>query len=166
MKIRTKASLWMVLLTVSGFILGGIVTYYSVPSGVSNLARPPWSPRSEMNQDRDGGRNQENTAANAEKEKERRVRLVNRWKERLDLSQEQAEQLHLIFEAGNQKFIAASEASRERFSEIRIETDQEISKILNPEQTVKYNEIVAAHRIHKERKTNNENKPGNVQKND
>ncbi len=166
MNIRIKASIWMVLLTVSGFILGGVVTYFFVPSGIPSLARPPWSPRYEMRQNGDRGRNQENDAADKENDLERRARLVNMWKERLDLTQEQAEQFHLIFEAGHQKFIEASEASRERFSQIRIETDEEIIKVLNPEQTAKYKEIVEAHRVRRKQEAGDEKKSGEGRKND
>ena len=166
MNIRTKASIWMVLLTVSGFILGGVVTYYFVPSGFSSHARPPWSPRFETRQEVDKGRNNENDAANKENGLERRIRLVNMWKDRLDLTQDQAEQFHLIFEAGHQKFMTASEDSRERFSQIRIETDEEIIKVLNPEQTAKYKEIVEAHRIRRERNAENEKKSGEGRKKD
>jgi Spy/CpxP family protein refolding chaperone len=156
----------MVLLTVSAFILGGVVTYYFVPSGFSSPARPPWSPRFEMRQDGDRERNQENEAADKEKGIERRTRLVNMWKEKLDLSQEQAEQFHLIFEAGHQKFTDASEDSREKFSQIRIETDAEIQKVLNPEQTAKYKKIIEEHRIRRERKAENQNKPENDREKD
>ena len=151
----------MVLLTVSGFILGGIVTYYFVPSGFTSPGRPPWSPRSEMRQDGAPGRNLENAAEDKEAEIEKRTRFVNKWKDKLNLSQEQAEQFHLIFEAGHQKFIDASEASRERFAQIRIETDAEIQKVLNPEQNAKYKEIIEEHRIRRDREAENQMKLGN-----
>ena len=152
MNIRTKASMWMVLLTVSGFVLGGIVTYSFVPSQGFTPIRPPWSPRVEMRQDGERGRNQDNDAEDREKGIERRTRLVNMWKDKLGLSEEQAAQFHLIFEAGHEKFVAASESSREKFAQIRKETEEEISKVLNPEQVIRYQEIIAEYRIRKEQK--------------
>jgi Spy/CpxP family protein refolding chaperone len=144
--------MWMVLLTVSGFVLGGLVTYFFIPSEGNGLVRPPWSPRIEMRQDGERGRNQENSAVDPEKEAEKRTRLVNMWKDKLDLSEEQAAQFHLIFEAGHDKFIAASESSRERFAQIRRETDEELSKVLNPEQVTRYKEIIEEYRIRKEQR--------------
>ncbi len=156
----------MVLLTVSGFILGGIVTYYFIPSGFSSPGRPPWSPRSEIRQaEGPAGGNAAKGADEKETETEKRNRFLNMWKEKLDLSQEQEEQFHLIFDAGHQKFIDASEASRERFAQIRIETDKEINKVLNPEQAAKYREIVEAHRIRREKEAGNQMKSGKGQGN-
>lgn len=140
----------MVLLTVSGFVLGGLVTYFFIPSEGPGPVRPPWSPRIEMRQDGGKGRNPDNGARDLEKDEEIRTRFVNMWKDKLGLSEEQASQFHLIFEAGHEKFIAAFESSRERFAQIRRETDEEISKVLDPEQQIRYKEIVEEHRIRKE----------------
>lgn len=147
----------MVLLTVSGFILGGLVTYFFIPSEGPGPVRPPWSPRVEMRQDGGKGRNQ--GAEDPEKGLEIRTRIVNMWKDKLDLSEEQTAQFHLIFETGHEKFIAASESSRERFAQIRRETDEEISKVLNPEQVTRYKEIIEEYRIRKEQENHEDHPP-------
>lgn len=163
MNIRTKASVWMILLTVSAFILGGIVSYYFVPSGVSSYRPPSWSPRVETRQSGEGGRIQGNESVENPKEIERRTRFVQRWKDKLDLSEEQTEQFRLIITVGHEKFVAASEDSREMYSQIRRETDEEIVKVLNPEQAARYKEITSEHRIRKNREKESENNRGNGQ---
>lgn len=142
----------MILLMVSAFILGGIVTYYFVPSGFSSHRPPPWGQRVETRQSEEGGRIQEKESVEEPTEIERRTRFVQRWKERLDLSDEQAEQFHLIFTAGHEKFVAATEDSKERYSQIRRETEEEIIKVLNPEQSARYKEITAEYRARKNRR--------------
>ena len=161
MNIRTKASVWMILLTVSAFILGGIVTYYFLPSGFSSYRPPPWSPRVETRQSGEGGRIQGKESGKDPTEIERRTRFVQRWKDKLDLSEEQTEQFRLIITAGHEKFVAASEDSREMYSQIRRETDEEIVKVLNPEQAAQYKEITSEHRIRKNREKESENNRGN-----
>ncbi len=152
MNIRTKASVWMILLTVLAFILGGIVTYYFVPSGFSSYRPPPWSPRVETRQSGEGERIQRKESGKDPAEIERRTRFVQRWKDKLDLSDEQAEQFQMIFTAGHEKFVAAAEDSSKRHAEIRKETDEEINKVLNLEQAARYEEITAEYRAHRNRR--------------
>lgn len=152
MKTKTKASLWMVLLTVAGFILGGIVTYFFLPPPVPH-PKPPWSPPEEVNQEKaDKG------VASSEddpREVEKRTKFVNMWKERLDLSDEQAEQFHQIFKAGHQKFEAEFKAARARYSQIRKETDAAIARVLTPDQAAKYKEITTEFRNRRAREREN-----------
>jgi len=142
-----------------------MVTYYFVPPGFSAPPRPPWSPRVEMMQNGGKGGNQENKAA-GEEDGEKRARLVNMWKDRLNLTEEQVEKFHLIFESGHQKFISAAEASRERFSQIRSETDREINKVLNPDQKVSYEKIIEEFRERENRRKDQEHRRENNREKD
>ncbi|MCK5879068.1 MAG: hypothetical protein KAH24_04780 [Holophagae bacterium] len=166
MTTRTKASIWMIFLIVSAFILGGFVTYYFVPSELSShqAPPPPWHPRAQIRQNGDGNRADGKWSDEDPKEIERRTKFVQRWKEKLDLNEEQVEQFHLIFTAGHEKFVAASEASRERYSLIRRETDEAIVKVLKPDQAIRYKEITTEHRLRKNRDNQKENNRGNSEK--
>ncbi len=165
MTTRTKASIWMILLMVSAFILGGIVTYYFVPSEFSSPPPPPWSPKAQMRQNGDGDKMGGKWSDEDPKEIERRTKFVQRWKKKLDLNEEQVEQFHLIFTAGHEKFVAASEASRGNYSLIRRETDEAIVKVLHPDQAIRYREITAEYRNSRmNRQKENENPRGNDRK--
>jgi len=150
----------MVLLTVSGFILGGIITYLFVPSNLSDHPRPPWSPRSDVRQEESSG-GKENQAGKEPSEEEKRAKFLNMWKERLELSDEQTEQLRQIFDAGHLKFEAAANSAREKYSQIRRETDEEILKILNPEQADRYKKITEEFRARRERERTEQEKGRN-----
>jgi len=153
LNIRTKTFVEMILIIVAAFILGGIVTYYLFPpefSVVSSTpAPPPWSPRADG---RDGPNrmkppDSEQREAEAEqKAEDRRKRFIDRWKKKLDLTDEQVDEFHQIFTAGHKKFVAVDETSREQYARIRKETDEELIKVLTPEQATKYREIVEAYR--------------------
>ena len=156
----------MILLTVSGFILGGVVTYYFLASAAPDHPRPPWSPRSEMRRDGGAGPSPGQKGAEDPKDIERRAKLVNMWKDRLNLTGEQAEQFHSIFKAGHEKFAVEAEAARARYSQIRKETDEAILKVLDEEQAVKYHEITSEYRARKERERNEERNQGKEDKRD
>ena len=160
MNIRTKASVWMVLLLVSAFILGGIVTYSFLPGSDFSMpprasGPPPWSPRAGAPPEPEAAEKPDQPGAEDEAEKEkrdqqRRERFIERWRQKLDLTDEQVEHFRQIFTDGHEKFLAVEQASREQFSRIRRETDQEILKVLNPDQAREYREIIEEFRRRRE----------------
>ena len=158
MNIRTKVTLWMALLIVGAFVLGGIVTYSFIPG--ENLTMPPpgagpppWSPKiggpgqKESPDKPESPEAREAEAEKAKRDQERRKRFVERWRKKLDLDDEQVEQFHQIFTAGHERFVAVERASREEFSRIRRETDARIIEVLNQEQAKEYQEIVEEYRL-------------------
>ena len=160
----------MVLLTVTAFILGGIITYNFLPAAVtfnapSSSGPPPWSPRvgppPEGQGTPDGS---QPSPEEVQKDRERRQRFVDRWKQKLDLTDEQEEQFHEIFTAGHEKFVAVEQASREEFARIRRETDEAISRVLTPEQAARYTEIIEEFR--NRRRNQKENKQESGQRKD
>lgn len=151
MKVKTKAVFWMVLLTVSGFILGGVVTYLFIPTQQTEVSRPPWSPREMMRREAEKvppppGSEEEDPA-----EVEKRARFVNMWKEKLDLTEEQASRLDLIFKEGHQKMEASLQEAGQRYREIRRETDEKILEVLDGEQAERYRQITSEYRARRAR---------------
>lgn len=166
MNIRTKAYVGMVLLTVTAFILGGVVTYNFLPAADtfnagSSPGPPPWSPRVGPSPEGQGPPDgSQPSPEEARKERERRQRFVERWKQKLDLTDEQVEQFHEIFTAGHEKFIAVEQASRDEFARIRRETDEAISRVLNPEQASRYTEIIEEFRNRRRNQKESKQEPG------
>ena len=154
MKVKTKVVFWMILLTVSGFVLGGAVTYLFIPSPGPGFSRPPWSPRETMRRENERTPPPPGSEEDPEDVK-RRTRFVKMWKDKLDLTQEQAEQFNVIFKAGHQKMEAALKAAGERYGEIRKETDEKILDVLNEDQAERYRQITTEYRNRKAHKDRN-----------
>ncbi len=70
-------------------------------------------------------------------------RMIERLSSKLDLSAEQKTKVMAIFEAQKPKMMALEKEMHPKFEALRTETDQEIKKVLTPEQQKKFDQVKA-----------------------
>lgn len=70
-----------------------------------------------------------------------RQHMIEKLERKLDLNAEQRAQLEAIFEAKRPQMKAIRSEMRPKLDAVRKETREEIRKILNPDQLVKYEEL-------------------------
>jgi len=115
---RWQAALWVVFIFVLGFVAGGLSVnlYFSRAE-----SEPPSSP----------------SAHHATPEE-----ATQKLAEELNLSSEQQEQIHQILVQTQQTYRDLRQEVRPRFRAIRSQSQSSIRTLLNPDQQVKFDELV------------------------
>lgn len=139
LKTRTKAIFWIAATFLIGFLLGGGASYFlfleQVPSQESRSSRP-WDRK------------------DTEKEHHSPEEIVERLNRdaNLNLSPGQRTQVAEIIRRTREEYDAIAEESRERFSQARHESRDEIRKVLNSQQMSHFDKFLEERKKKREKK--------------